>query len=101
MLYTLKVASGKPLKTDTRECWNWQTGMTKDHVHSFACGFKSHLPHRKSFRFSEAFFISFISPITSPFNYDVGDFFCVSPVFLHIMDGLNSYDPDSFHTARR
>ena len=30
-----------------RECWNWQTGMTKDHVNGFSCGFKSHLPHKK------------------------------------------------------
>ena len=28
-----------------RKCWNWQTGKTKDLVHVFACGFKSHLPH--------------------------------------------------------
>ena len=28
-----------------RECWNWQTGMTKDHVNVFSCGFKSHFPH--------------------------------------------------------
>ena len=28
-----------------RECWNWQTGKTKDLVHVFACGFKSHFPH--------------------------------------------------------
>ena len=28
-----------------RECWNWQTGKTKDLVGVCSCGFKSHLPH--------------------------------------------------------
>ena len=28
-----------------RECWNWQTGKTKDLVVVWSCGFKSHLPH--------------------------------------------------------
>ena len=27
-----------------RECWNWQTGKTKDLVGVCSCGFKSHLP---------------------------------------------------------
>ena len=31
-----------------RECWNWQTGKTKDLVGECSCGFKSHLPHDKS-----------------------------------------------------
>ena len=31
-----------------RECWNWQTGKTKDLVGVCSCGFKSHLPHDKS-----------------------------------------------------
>ena len=30
---------------DMRECWNWQTGKTKDLVSDTTCGFKSHLPH--------------------------------------------------------
>ncbi len=30
-----------------RECWNWQTGKTKDLVGVCSCGFKSHLPHGK------------------------------------------------------
>ena len=30
-----------------RECWNWQTGKTKDLVGVCSCGFKSHLPHWK------------------------------------------------------
>ena len=34
-----------------RECWNWQTGKTKDLVGEFSCGFKSHLPHEKMNRF--------------------------------------------------
>ena len=29
----------------SRECWNWQTGKTKDLVGVCSCGFKSHLPH--------------------------------------------------------
>ena len=29
-----------------RECWNWQTGKTKDLVGECSCGFKSHLPHQ-------------------------------------------------------
>ena len=28
-----------------RECWNWQTGKTKDLVGVCSCGFKSHFPH--------------------------------------------------------
>ena len=28
-----------------RECWNWQTGKTKDLGGECSCGFKSHLPH--------------------------------------------------------
>ena len=31
-----------------RECWNWQTGQTKDLVAVMSCGFKSHLPHTYS-----------------------------------------------------
>ena len=31
-----------------RECWNWQTGKTKDLVGVCSCGFKSHLPHTYS-----------------------------------------------------
>ena len=26
-----------------QECWNWQTGQTKDLVAAMSCGFKSHL----------------------------------------------------------
>ena len=60
-----------------RECWNWQTGKTKDLVGVCSCGFKSHLPHigkwQKAlilFRFS-AFFIfwmiRFLSHVVSRF----------------------------------
>ena len=35
-------------KIVVRECWNWQTGKTKDLVGVFSCGFKSHLPHQKA-----------------------------------------------------
>ena len=42
-----------------RECWNWQTGKTKDLVGEFSCGFKSHLPHEKMNRFltGSSFFV--------------------------------------------
>ena len=30
-----------------QECWNWQTGQTKDLVVAKSCGFKSHLLHIK------------------------------------------------------
>ena len=42
-----------------RECWNWQTGKTKDLVGVCSCGFKSHLPHTEkraeSFDFIQVF----------------------------------------------
>ena len=42
-----------------RECWNWQTGKTKDLVGVCSCGFKSHLPHiskrAESFEFVQVF----------------------------------------------
>ena len=34
----------------SRECWNWQTGKTKDLVGVCSCGFKSHLPQRQKWR---------------------------------------------------
>ncbi len=33
-----------------RECWNWQTGKTKDLVGVCSCGFKSHLPQMQKWR---------------------------------------------------
>ena len=43
----------------SRECWNWQTGKTKDLVGVCSCGFKSHLPHTEkraeSFDFIQVF----------------------------------------------
>ena len=42
-----------------RKCWNWQTGKTKDLVHVFACGFKSHLPQDLRQVERPAFFIFF------------------------------------------
>ena len=35
----------KDAAENKRECWNWQTGKTKDLVLLATCGFKSHLPH--------------------------------------------------------
>ena len=40
-----KVIGQRKLKNSKRECWNWQTGKTKDLVGVCSCGFKSHLPH--------------------------------------------------------
>ena len=34
----------------SRECWNWQTGKTKDLVGVCSCGFKSHLPQMQKWR---------------------------------------------------
>ena len=31
-----------------QECWNWQTGQTKDLVVAKSCGFKSHLLQEKN-----------------------------------------------------
>ena len=46
-------------KESARECWNWQTGKTKDLVGVCSCGFKSHLPHiskrAESFEFVQVF----------------------------------------------
>ena len=46
-------------KESARECWNWQTGKTKDLVGVCSCGFKSHLPHTEkraeSFDFIQVF----------------------------------------------
>ena len=40
-----KIIGQRKLKSSKRECWNWQTGKTKDLVGVCSCGFKSHLPH--------------------------------------------------------
>ena len=39
-----KIIGQRKLKNSKRECWNWQTGKTKDLVGVCSCGFKSHLP---------------------------------------------------------
>ena len=48
MLYSVLSVSKTTDRDDEsvrRECWNWQTGKTKDLVGVCSCGFKSHLPH--------------------------------------------------------
>ena len=41
-----------------RECWNWQTGKTKDLVGVCSCGFKSHLPQLMARNLTGAVWIS-------------------------------------------
>ena len=42
-----------------RKCRNWQTSKTKDLVVDTPCGFKSHLPHKKTGNFCfRSFFIN-------------------------------------------
>ena len=44
---------------DARKCRNWQTSKTKDLVVDTPCGFKSHLPHKKTGNFCfRSFFIN-------------------------------------------
>ena len=54
-----KIIGQRKLKKSKRECWNWQTGKTKDLVGVCSCGFKSHLPHTEkraeSFDFIQVF----------------------------------------------
>ena len=54
-----KIIGQRKLKSSKRECWNWQTGKTKDLVGVCSCGFKSHLPHTEkraeSFDFIQVF----------------------------------------------
>ena len=45
-----KIIGQRKLKNSKRECWNWQTGKTKDLVGVCSCGFKSHLPHTQKWR---------------------------------------------------
>lgn len=41
-----------------RECWNWQTGKTKDLVGVCSCGFKSHFPQAETLYVERVFFLS-------------------------------------------
>ena len=61
-----------------RECWNWQTGKTKDLVGVCSCGFKSHLPHFRKRNPSRqgSFFVSHKLPL-------VPHLFCNFLISLH------------------
>ena len=73
-----------------RECWNWQTGKTKDLVGVCSCGFKSHLPHTEkraeSFDFIQVFCF-FIVWMIRFFSHAVSRFWAVGLLYLVVAVG--------------